>query len=47
VLGLMTALLIIQIAVVYLWGIEPNQRPLEELEAEAPQAGAAAHTARA
>jgi putative MFS transporter len=32
VLGLMIALLIIQIAVVALWGIEPAQRRLEELE---------------
>jgi putative MFS transporter len=47
VLGLMTALLIVQIAVVSAWGIEPNQRPLEELEAEAPAGGAAAHAARA
>src|SRR5262245_46963395 len=33
VLGLMIALLIVQIAVVYAWGVEPNQRPLEEMEA--------------
>jgi putative MFS transporter len=47
VLGLMIALLIIQIAVVYAWGIEPNQRSLEELEVEAPGAGAAPRTAQA
>jgi MFS transporter, putative metabolite:H+ symporter len=35
VLGLMIALLVIQIVVVALWGIEPAQRRLEELE-EAP-----------
>jgi len=35
VLGLMIALLLIQIVVVALWGIEPAQRRLEELE-EAP-----------
>jgi MFS transporter, putative metabolite:H+ symporter len=34
VIGLMIALLIIQIAVVYAWGVEPNQRPLEEMEAD-------------
>ncbi len=32
VLGLMIGLLIIQIIVVYLWGIEPRNRRLEELE---------------
>jgi MFS transporter, putative metabolite:H+ symporter len=47
VLGLMTALLVIQIAVVYAWGIEPNQRPLEEMEVETPGAGAAPRTAQA
>jgi MFS transporter, putative metabolite:H+ symporter len=47
VLGLMTALLLVQIAVVYAWGIEPNQRPLEEMEVEAPGAGAAPRTAQA
>jgi putative MFS transporter len=47
VLGLMTALLLIQIAVVYAWGIEPNQRPLEEMEVETPGAGAAPRTAQA
>jgi hypothetical protein len=31
----MIALLIIQIAVVYAWGVEPNQCPLEEMEADA------------
>jgi putative MFS transporter len=47
VLGLMIALLVIQIAVVYAWGIEPNQRPLEEMEVETPGAGAAPRTAQA
>jgi MFS transporter, putative metabolite:H+ symporter len=46
VLGLMIALLVIQIAVVYAWGIEPNQRSLEEMEVEAPP-GAAPRTAQA
>jgi putative MFS transporter len=32
VLSLMIGLLVIQIAAVYFWGVEPNQRPLEELE---------------
>lgn len=32
VIGLMIVLLIIQIAAVYFWGVEPNQRSLEELE---------------
>ena len=40
VLGFMIALLVIQIAVVALWGIEPARRGLEELEQEA-EAGAA------
>jgi putative MFS transporter len=47
VLGLMTALLLVQIGVVYAWGIEPNQRPLEEMEVETPGAGAAPRTAQA
>jgi MFS transporter, putative metabolite:H+ symporter len=34
VLGLMVGLLIVQIAAVYAWGVEPNQRPLEAMEAE-------------
>jgi putative MFS transporter len=38
VLSLMIALLILQILVVFAWGVEPNQRSLEELEAEAPPA---------
>ena len=37
VLGLMIGLLIVQIAVVYTWGVEPNQRPLEEMEAAAAE----------
>src|ERR1043166_5694798 len=37
VLGLMIALLLIQIVVVALWGIEPAQRRLEELEDAAPR----------
>jgi MFS transporter, putative metabolite:H+ symporter len=32
VLSLMIGLLVIQIAAVYFWGVEPNQQPLEELE---------------
>jgi len=40
VLALMIGLLIIQIAVVLAWGVEPNQRPLEEMEtATAPPQG--------
>jgi len=35
VLGLMIGLLILQIAVVALWGIETNRRRLEELQAPA------------
>jgi putative MFS transporter len=31
VIGLMIALLVVQIAVVWLWGVEPRQRTLEEL----------------
>ena len=34
VLALMIGLLIVQIAIVYAWGVEPNQRPLEEMEAD-------------
>jgi len=37
VLGLMIALLLIQIVTVAAWGIEPAQRRLEELDAAAPQ----------
>jgi len=42
VLSLMIGLLIVQIATVYFWGVEPNQRPLEELESssEGPAGGA-------
>jgi MFS transporter, putative metabolite:H+ symporter len=40
VLALMTALLAVQIAVVWIWGVEPNQRSLEELDAA--KVGAAA-----
>jgi putative MFS transporter len=47
VLGLMIALLVVQIVVVYVWGVEPNQRPLEDLEAEMPATGAAPRPARA
>ncbi len=35
VLALMTGLLIVQIIVVYLWGVEPRSRPLEDLAAPA------------
>jgi putative MFS transporter len=34
VLALMIGLLIVQIAIVYAWGVEPNQRPLEEMAAD-------------
>lgn len=48
VLALMIALLIVQIAIVYAWGVEPNQRPLEEMEADAAQpSGGAPRTAPA
>jgi len=30
----MIGLLIVQIAIVYALGVEPNQRPLEEIEAD-------------
>ena len=42
VMALMVALVVIQIAAVYFWGVEPNQRPLEELESnvEGPSGGA-------
>jgi putative MFS transporter len=46
VIGLMTLLVVIQIVLVYLWGIEPAKRRLEELEAEGGK-GAAARTATA
>jgi MFS transporter, putative metabolite:H+ symporter len=36
VLSLMIALLAIQIVVVWAWGVEPNQRPLEELDTAKP-----------
>jgi putative MFS transporter len=39
VLGLMIGMLIVQIVVVALWGIEPAQRGLEELDGEAVIAG--------
>jgi MFS transporter, putative metabolite:H+ symporter len=48
VLSLMIALLIIQIVVVYAWGVEPNQRPLEALERESEdRSGKAPRPARA
>ena len=34
VLALMIGLLIVQMAIVYAWGVEPNQRPLEEMAAD-------------
>ena len=42
VMALMVTLVVIQIAAVYFWGVEPNQRPLEELESnvEGPSGGA-------
>jgi putative MFS transporter len=42
VMAFMVGLVVIQIAAVYFWGVEPNQRPLEELEssAEGPAGGA-------
>jgi MFS transporter, putative metabolite:H+ symporter len=42
VMSLMVGLVVIQIAAVYFWGVEPNQRPLEELEQEleGPSGGA-------
>ena len=47
VLGLMIGLLIVQIAVVYGWGVEPNQRPLEEIEADTGQPTGSARPAPA
>jgi putative MFS transporter len=47
VLGLMIALLVVQIVVVAAWGIEPAKRGLEELDAGPAQAGSAPRTARA
>jgi len=47
VISLMIGLLIVQILVVYLWGTEPSQRPLEELEVAEPGRGAAPRTAQA
>ena len=41
VLGLMIGLLVIQIIVVAIWGIETNRRGLEELEAAVPRPAAA------
>jgi putative MFS transporter len=35
VMALMVTLVVIQIAAVYFWGVEPNQRSLEELEQKA------------
>jgi len=35
VMSLMVALVVIQIVAVYFWGVEPNQRSLEELEQKA------------
>ncbi len=47
VISLMIGLLVVQILVVYLWGMEPSQRPLEEMEAEEPGPGAAPRPAQA
>lgn len=47
VLGLMIALLLIQIAVVAAWGIEPARRGLEALDPAAAGSGAAARAAEA
>ena len=41
VLGLMIGLLVIQIIVVAIWGIETNRRGLEELEAAVPRPASA------
>jgi hypothetical protein len=46
VLGLMIALLVIQIVVVAVWGIEPARRRLEDLEAETKPGDPAAAVAR-
>ena len=40
VVALMVALLVVQIVAVWGWGIEPRQRPLEQLHAPAPLLGA-------
>ncbi|HZP76848.1 MAG TPA: MFS transporter [Pseudolabrys sp.] len=47
VIGLMTLLVVIQTVLVYLWGIEPAKRRLEDLEAEGRDANAATRTATA
>lgn len=47
VLGLMIGLLVIQIIVVALWGVEPAKRGLEDLEREAGTASAARRPAQA
>jgi putative MFS transporter len=39
VLWLMIGLVVVQIAVVYLWGVEPAQRSLEGLDPKAERAG--------
>jgi putative MFS transporter len=40
VVWLMIALVLVQIAVVWAWGVEPNQRSLEDVEKEETDAGA-------
>ena len=47
VLALMIGLLVVQIIVVAVWGIETNRRGLEELESEAGSSSAAPRPARA
>jgi MFS transporter, putative metabolite:H+ symporter len=48
VMALMAGLLIVQIAAVYFWGVEPNQRSLEELEQQSGgSAGGKARPVRA
>jgi MFS transporter, putative metabolite:H+ symporter len=47
VLALMIGLLVVQIIVVAVWGIETNRRGLEELESEAGNAGGVARAVRA
>jgi putative MFS transporter len=40
VVWLMIGLVLVQIAVVWAWGVEPNQRSLEEVEKIEPDSGA-------
>ena len=42
VLSLMVGLVLVQMVVVYVWGLEPNQRPLEDMAAGPPAAKARA-----